>query len=73
MRKWYPAIVLAGAILLSAIVYARRPASLATHPAMNGEPNAFSSRLVDAFILPVMGLAIWGPMRGLPLIDPWQA
>ncbi|MGH7625445.1 MAG: SdpI family protein [Gemmatimonadaceae bacterium] len=73
MRKWYPAIILAGAIVFSAIVYARLPATIATHWGINGEPNGYSSRPVGAFILPVMGLAIWGLMRGLPLVDPRRA
>ena len=73
MRKWYPAIILAGAFLFSAIVYARLPATLITHWGVNGEPNGYSSRSVGAFILPAMGLALWVLMRGLPLIDPRRA
>ncbi|HEX5408700.1 MAG TPA: SdpI family protein [Gemmatimonadaceae bacterium] len=73
MRKWYPAIILAGAFLFSAIVYARLPAAMITHWGLYGEPNGYSSRPVGAFVLPAMGLAIWGLMRGLPLIDPRRA
>ncbi len=73
MRKWFPAGPIAGALLLSVAVYSRLPDPMATHWDINGTPNGFSSRLVGAFLLPVMALAIWGFMRGLPYIDPRRA
>lgn len=73
MRKWFPAIPITGALLLSAAVYSRLPARMATHWDMNGNANGFSSRPVGAFLMPLMALAIWGFMRGLPYIDPRRA
>ncbi len=73
MRKWFPVIPVAGAFLLSAAVYSRLPARMATHWGIDGTPNGYSSRLVGAFVMPVMALAIWGFMRGLPYIDPRRA
>ena len=73
MRKWFPAIPIAGAFLLSAAVYSRLPDVMATHWGIDGTANGYSSRLVGAFVMPVMALAIWGFMRGLPYIDPRRA
>ena len=73
MRKWFPVIPIAGAFVLSAAVYSRLPNPMATHWGIDGAANGYSSRLVGAFIMPVMALAIWGFMRGLPYIDPLRA
>ncbi|HKI93667.1 MAG TPA: SdpI family protein [Gemmatimonadales bacterium] len=73
MRKWFPAIPIAGAFLFSAAVYSRLPNPMPTHWGLDGQVNGYSSRLVGAFLMPVIGLAIWGFLRGLPRIDPRQA
>jgi immunity protein, SdpI family len=73
MRKWYPVIPVAGAFLLSFAVYAQLPLRMAVHWDVNGNPNGYSGRLMGAFLLPVMTLAIWGFLRGLPYIDPRRA
>jgi uncharacterized membrane protein len=46
---------------------------MVTHWDALGHPNGYGSRLVGAFLLPVMALALWGIMRGLPYIDPRRA
>lgn len=73
MRKWFPVIPIAGAFVLSVLVYHQLPNPMATHWGINGQPNGYSSRLMGAFIMPVMALLIWGFMRGLPHIDPRRA
>ncbi|HVA58870.1 MAG: SdpI family protein [Gemmatimonadaceae bacterium] len=73
MRKWYPVILIAGALSFSAIAYPHLPLSMPMHWGINGQPNGYGSRLVGAFLMPLIALAIWGFMRGLPLIDPRRA
>ncbi len=73
MRKWFPAIPIAGAFLLSAAVYSRLPSPMATHWGINGQPNGYSSRVVGAFLMPALALVLWAFLRGLPIIDPRRA
>lgn len=73
MRKWYPAVVIAAAFVFSGLVYARLPATMATHWNARGQPNGYSGRAFGAFFAPAMALFIWGIMRGLPYIDPRRA
>ncbi len=73
MRKWFPVIPIAGAFLLSVLVYGRLPSPMPTHWGLNGQPNGYSSRAVGAFLMPGMALLLWGFLRGLPYIDPRRA
>lgn len=72
MRKWYPMVLLLISISASIFAYPRLPESVATHWSSSGEVNGYSSRLVATVIFPILLLAIWGFMRGLPRVDPWR-
>lgn len=73
MRKWYPLFLVAIAAIASIIVYPKLPARVPTHFDIRGNPNGFGPRWVPTVIFPVMILALWGIMRGLPKIDPRRA
>jgi immunity protein, SdpI family len=73
MRKIYPGIVLALALIFSAAVYTRLPARIPVHWNWSGQVDRWGGRLEGAFLLPVIGLALWGVFRLLPRIDPRRA
>ena len=70
MRKWYPAVVIAAAFVLSIAVYGRLPNPMPVHWDASGHVNGYGSRAFGAFFAPIMALVIWGMMRWLPTIDP---
>jgi uncharacterized membrane protein len=73
MRKIYPGVVLALALVFSAVVYPRLPARMPVHWKWSGEVDRWGGRLEGAFLLPIIGLALWGLFRVLPRIDPRRA
>ncbi len=73
MRKWYPAIPIAAALAFTAYAFQRLPLRVATHWDIHGQPNGYSGRAVAAILLPAIMVALWGALRGLPLIDPRRA
>jgi len=73
MRKWYPVLLVAIATIASIVVYPRLPDRVPTHFDIRGNPNAYGPRWVPTVIVPVMILALWGLLRGLPKIDPRRA
>jgi uncharacterized membrane protein len=73
MRKWYPVFLVAIAMIASIIVYPKLPNRVPTHFDIRGNPNAFGPKWVPTVIFPVIILALWGLMRGLPKIDPRRA
>jgi uncharacterized membrane protein len=70
MRKWYPIILIALAILVSAISYPRLPNQVPTHWDIHGNANDYGSKSLGLFLLPVLMVGIWALMRALPSIDP---
>lgn len=70
MRKWIPALIVVAAFLMSAIVYPKLPELVPTHWNMAGQPDQWGSRVIGAFILPVILLVMWALFRILPAIDP---
>ncbi len=71
MRKWIPLLIVIAAFAASAIVYPRLPEMLPTHwNGMDAQPNGWSSRVVGAWLTPVLLLGIWALVRVLPAIDP---
>jgi uncharacterized membrane protein len=70
MRKWIPLLIIAVAIIASAVVYPKLPPSVPIHWDMSGHPNGWSSRLWGAWLMPIILVAIWGLTRVLPAIDP---
>jgi uncharacterized membrane protein len=70
LRKWYPAGLLAVAILMSAAAYERLPEQVATHWGIDGEANGWSSRLHAVLFAPGLIAIGWALMRVLPRVDP---
>ena len=70
MRKWIPLLIIAAALIASAIVYPRLPERMATHWNMSGEPDGFSNRFWGAWMIPVFIAGMWVIVRILPAIDP---
>ncbi|HSJ63674.1 MAG TPA: DUF1648 domain-containing protein [Gemmatimonadaceae bacterium] len=70
MRKYLPALFIAVTLLISLLVFDRLPDRMPSHWNASGEVDGYSSRLVGAFLLPLIALAIWGLLRVLPRIDP---
>ena len=70
MRKWIPLIIVAVAVIASAVVYPDLPVTVPTHWDMLGRPNGWGSRVWGAWVLPVVMLLLSGLMRVLPRIDP---
>lgn len=70
MRKWIPALIIAAALIASAIVYPRLPERIATHWSMSGEPDGFSNRFWGAWAIPLVIAGMWVIVRVLPAIDP---
>jgi uncharacterized membrane protein len=70
MRKWIPLLIVAVAVIASAVVYPNLPATVPTHWDMLGRPNGWGSRVWGAWVLPIVMLLLWGLMRVLPTIDP---
>jgi immunity protein, SdpI family len=70
MRKWIPLLIIVAAVVASAIVYPRLPASVPTHWDASGHVNGWSSRLWGAWLMPVILLAMWALLKVLPAIDP---
>jgi uncharacterized membrane protein len=52
----------------TALVYARLPETIATHFAMNGEPNGFMGRLGASLSLPLLTACLWIFARVLPRV-----
>jgi uncharacterized membrane protein len=73
MRKWYPILLVAIATIASIIVYPKLPDRVPTHFDLRGNPDAYGPKWVPTIVFPVMILALWGIMRGLPKIDPRRA
>ncbi len=77
MRKWIPLLIVVAAVIASAVVYSRLPATIPTHwelsphpPGTMPQPNGWSSRMVGAWALPVFLVGMWALLRVLPKIDP---
>lgn len=71
MRKWIPLLIVAVAVIASAIVYPRLPEMMPTHwRGMDPQPDGWSGRAFGAWITPVILLGMWALLRILPAIDP---
>lgn len=70
MRKWIPLLIVAAALIASAVVYPDLPERMPTHWNFAGEVDGWSPRAWGAWMIPVMILFLWALMRWLPSIDP---
>jgi len=70
VRKWYPPVILALAIVVSAIAYPSLPERVPMHWDLDGNVDRVGSRFEAAILLPIIGIVLWLGMRALPRIDP---
>lgn len=70
MRKWIPLLIVAAALIASAVVYPDLPERMPTHWNLDGQVDGWSSRAWGAWMIPLMIALIWALMRGLPSVDP---
>lgn len=73
IRKWYPAIVVVAALVASVAVYGRLPDRVPIHWDVNGDIDRTMPRAIGAVLGPVIALALWALLRGVPRIDPRRA
>lgn len=66
-------LALAAAAGFSLWAYPQLPARVATHFDLQGDPNGWSSRLMAAALVPVIGLVMAVVFTVLPKIDPKRA
>ena len=70
MRKWIPLLIIAAAVIASALVYPKLPLTIPTPWDLLGRPNGWSGRLWGAWVMPIFLVVLWAFMRVLPRIDP---
>jgi uncharacterized membrane protein len=70
MRKWLPAVLILATVAFTVAVFARLPDPMVIHWSVSGEPDGYGSRVLGAFVLPVVMLFMWGLMVVLPGLDP---
>jgi len=70
MRKWMPLLIIATALVASAVVYPSLPERIPTHWNFAGEVDGWSPRAWGAWMMPVMMVFVWALTRFLPAIDP---
>ncbi|HEY9429035.1 MAG TPA: DUF1648 domain-containing protein [Gemmatimonadaceae bacterium] len=70
MRKWYPAVLTALALVISIIAYGHLPDPMPTHWNIHGEVDGYGPRFVGAFLNPLIMVAIAFMIPVLPKIDP---
>jgi uncharacterized membrane protein len=70
MRKWIPLLIVAVAVIASAVVYPNLPVTVTKHWDMLGRPNGWGSRVWGAWVSPIVMLLLWALTRVLPTIDP---
>ena len=73
MRRWLPAVLIAGAVLFSLAVYSRLPDQVPVHWGFSGEPDRFGTRVEGAFLMPAIMIALLVLMRWYPSRDPRAA
>lgn len=70
MRKWYPFVLTALAFAISVAAYGHLPDPMPTHWNIHGEVNGYGSRIMGAFLNPLIMLGIALIIPVLPKIDP---
>jgi uncharacterized membrane protein len=66
-------IIIVVAIALSAAVYPRLPAAMASHWGADDQVNGTISRFWGAFLVPLMSVGMLGLFLLIPMIDPMRA
>jgi uncharacterized membrane protein len=57
-------------LLISFFVYARMPATIATHWGINGQADGYSGKTFGLFFLPLFSFLLYGLLAWLPNLDP---
>jgi uncharacterized membrane protein len=70
MRKWMPLLIIAAALVASAVVYPSLPERIPTHWNLAGEVDGWSPRSWGAWMMPAVIAFVWALTRWLPAIDP---
>ena len=70
MRRWLPAVLIAGSVVFSLVVFNRLPERMPVHWGMSGEPDRYGSRIEGAFLMPVVMAALLLLMQWYPSRDP---
>ena len=73
MRRWLPALLIAGALVFSVAVYSRLPDDVPIHWGLSGTPDRFGSRLEGAFLMPLVMVVLFAVMQWYPSRDPRAA
>lgn len=61
---------LAGAIVVTALVYERLPDPMATHFDFHGNPNGWMSRPWGVSVIPLTAIVVWAVTRAVPRLLP---
>lgn len=70
LSSWYSALVVAAAVVVSAVAYPRLPDRVPVHWGIRGEPDRWGSRFEGAVLFPLLMLGAWALLRVLPRVDP---
>lgn len=70
MRKWYPYLLVAIAIVASVVAFTQMPERVPIHWNMRGDPDKFANRLLAVCVMPPVILLIALLLRVLPRLDP---
>lgn len=74
LRRDCPAwLVLAAGLVAAALAYPHLPEAVPIHFDIQGRPDRYAGRLVGAFGLPLLNVAVYGLMLVVPLVDPGRA
>jgi uncharacterized membrane protein len=73
MRRWLPALLIAGVLVFSVAVYSRLPDDVPIHWGLSGTPDRFGSRLEGAFLMPLIMVVLFAVMQWYPSRDPRAA
>ena len=68
-RKWIGLLIVAGMAVYSALVFPALPTEIPIHWNLSGEPDSTMARFPGAFLMVLVGIAVWLLFAGLPRID----
>ena len=68
-RKWMGLLIMAGMAVYSALVFPALPTEIPIHWNLFGEPDSTMAKFPGAFLMVLVGIAVWLLFAGLPRID----
>ena len=72
-RDWPAWLALAAGLVAAALAYPHLPEAVPIHFDIQGRPDRYAGRLMGAFGLPLLNVAVYGLMLLAPLVDPGRA